>query len=82
MMKFWTIAYQFEEDVFFDFSANDTTFTLNETCFLPTESMAKEFIEENLNIDFVPVEIELERLEKNGVWTYVRGKVERWDEEI
>ncbi|MGH0596652.1 hypothetical protein [Bacillus mycoides] len=81
-MKFWAIAYQYQEDVFFDFAKEDDTMDLTETCFLPTEELAKSIIGELLNNhDYIPVEIELETLQKNGVWSYARGKVERWDEE-
>ncbi|MEJ1517786.1 hypothetical protein R3O67_31905 [Bacillus cereus] len=79
-MKFWAIAYQYQEDVFYNFAKEETTLELNENCFLPTEKMAKNFIEKELDDDYVPVEIELETLERNGVWSHARGQVERWDE--
>ncbi|MEC3159328.1 hypothetical protein P9Z94_25105 [Bacillus thuringiensis] len=81
-MKFWAIAYQFEEDVFWDFAKNDETNDLTETCFLPTKTIVEEFIENELSINYVPVEIELETLQKNGVWSYTRGRVEHWDEDF
>ncbi|MFA2694547.1 hypothetical protein [Bacillus mycoides] len=80
-MKFWAIAYQFEEDVFWDFAKKDETNDLTETCLLPTKTIAEEFIENELSINYVPIEIELETLQKNGVWSYTRGRVERWDED-
>ena len=80
-MKFYALAYQFEEDIFYDFATEEDTHDLTETCFLPTKTMAEKVIEEELSTDYVPVEIELERLERNGVWTYSRGTVEGWDEE-
>lgn len=79
-MKFWAIAYQHQEDVFYNFAKEETTLELNENCFLPTEKMAENFIEQELGDDYVPVEIELETLERNGVWSHTRGRVERWDE--
>lgn len=80
-MKFWAIAYQFEEDSFFDFKEKEDTMDLNENCFLPTKEMTEQFIENELSIQYVPVEIELCTLKENGVWSWTRGKVERWDEE-
>lgn len=82
-MKFWAIAYQFQEDVFFDFAREETTLNLTESCFLPTVEVAENFISAELDADeYVPVEIELETLQKNGVWSYTRGRVERWDEDF
>ncbi|PHA00923.1 hypothetical protein COE51_06320 [Bacillus pseudomycoides] len=81
-MKFWAIAYQYQEDVFYDFAKEEDTLELTESCFLPTEEVAENFISAELDsYDYVPVEIELETLQKNGIWSYTRGKVERWDED-
>lgn len=80
-MKFWALAYQYQEDVFYDFAKEEDTMDLNEACFLPTKDVADDFISQQLDDDYIPVEIELETLQKNGVWSYTRGKVERWDEE-
>ncbi|GAB6439579.1 hypothetical protein bcgnr5369_00650 [Bacillus cereus] len=81
-MKFWAIAYQYQEDVFYNFVKEETTLELNENCFLPTEKMAENFIKQELGDDYVPVEIELETLERNGVWSHTRGRVKRWDEQF
>ncbi|MGH0421931.1 hypothetical protein [Bacillus cytotoxicus] len=80
-MKFWALAYQYQEDVFYDFAQEEDTMDLSESCFLPTEEVAEDFISQQLDNDYVPVEIELETLQKNGIWSWSRGKVERWDEE-
>ncbi|MGN4759915.1 hypothetical protein ACTFRK_29265 [Bacillus cereus group sp. MYBK227-2] len=80
-MKFWALAYQYEEDVFYDFVKEEDTMDLNEACFLPTKDVADDFISQQLDDDYVPVEIELETLQKNGIWSWSRGRVERWDEE-
>lgn len=32
-MKFWALAYQYEEDVFYDFVKEEDTMDLNEACF-------------------------------------------------
>jgi hypothetical protein len=82
IMIFWVIAFQYQEDVFWDFALNDESMELKETCFLPTEETAKSFIAEHLGSDYVPVKIDLERVERNGTWTYSRGPVQRWDEEF
>lgn len=79
-MIFWAIAYEFQEDIFYDFKKNEDTHSLEPSCFLPTREMAVEFISEELGADYEPVEITLERLEPNGTWTYTRGPVKRWDE--
>lgn len=79
-MKFWAIAYAWQEEIYYDLSEEDDTHDLKETCFLPTREMAVEYISENLGADYDPVEITLERLEKNGTWSYARGSVKKWDE--
>ncbi|MEC5307807.1 hypothetical protein [Bacillus thuringiensis] len=80
-MKFWALAYQYEEDVFYDFVKEEDAMDLSEACFLPTKEVAEDFISQHLDDDYVPVEIELETLQKNGIWSWSRGRVERWDEE-
>ncbi|TFF45794.1 hypothetical protein [Bacillus thuringiensis] len=80
-MKFWALAYQYQEDVFYDFAKEEDAMDLSESCFLPTEEVAEDFISQQLDSDYVPVEIELETLQKNGIWSWSRGRVERWDEE-
>jgi len=79
-MEFWAIAYIWQEDIFYDFEKEGDMHDLKETCFLPTRDLALEYIADNLDVDYEPVEISLERLEKNGVWSYSRGTVKRWDE--
>lgn len=82
-MKFWAIAYQFQEEVFYDFKTEEDTIHLTETCILPTRTLAEAFIEEELSVNnYVPVEIELETLQKDGTYSFTRGRVERWDEEL
>ncbi|AWC29271.1 hypothetical protein [Bacillus cytotoxicus] len=80
-MKFWALAYQYQEDVFYDFAKEENTMDLSESCLLPTKEVAEDFISQQLDDDYVPVEIELETLQKNGILSWSRGRVERWDEE-
>ncbi|HHT7153120.1 hypothetical protein P4I85_14015 [Bacillus cereus] len=80
-MKFYAIAYQFEEDSFYDLSTEEETLSLKETCFLPTKELAQQIIDEELSIRYVPVEIKLISLQENGIWTYERGRVDVWDSE-
>jgi len=79
-MKFWAIGYLYQEDVWFDLEKQEDTFDLRSTCFLPTKEMAKQYIEDELSIQYVPVEIEVETL-RNGVWSWSRGEVSTWDDE-
>lgn len=82
-MKFWAIAYLYQEDVFYDFKQEEDTMDLSETCFLPTKEVAEDFISQELNHDdYVPVEIELETLQRNGIWSWSRERVDRWDEDF
>lgn len=81
-MKFWAIAYEWQEDIFFDFEKQEDTHDLTEACFLPTREMAVEYIADELGADYEPVEITLEILEENGSWTHSRGLVKRWDKSI
>ncbi|MDZ5480434.1 hypothetical protein [Bacillus thuringiensis] len=80
-MKFYAIAYQFEEDSFYDLSTKEETLSLKETCFLPTEELAQKVIDEELSVKYVPVEINLTSLQENGIWSYERSRVDIWDEE-
>jgi len=79
-LEFWAIAYQYQEDVWYDFSKKDDTFDLTETALLPTEDIAKQFIEDELSDQYVPVLIKIGSYE-NGILSYSRGKVETWDYE-
>jgi hypothetical protein len=81
-MKFWAIAYQYQEDIYYDLESGEDVFSLEHTCLLPTRELAKIIIEDELSTDYIPVEINFESLSKNGVWSYTRGPVERWDEEF
>jgi hypothetical protein len=80
-MNFYAIAYQFEEDSFYDLSTQEETLSLKETCFLPTKKLAQKVIDEELSVKYVPVEITLTSLQENGIWSYERGQVDTWDEE-
>lgn len=78
-MKFWALAYFYQDEVFYDFAKEEDTMDLSATCFLPTKEVAEDFISQHLDDDYAPVEIELETLQKNGVWSYARSQFERWD---
>ncbi|MGM1464116.1 hypothetical protein [Bacillus cereus group sp. BceL310] len=79
-MRFWAVAYKYQEDVFYDFAKEEDTMDLNAACFLPTREVAEDFISQQLDHgDYVSVSIELETLQKNGIWSYARGWVKRWD---
>lgn len=80
-MKFYALAYQHQEDVYYNFEEKEDTLELDNKCFLPTKQMAEDFIEDQLSIDYVPVEIELLTLNGNGTWSMSRGRVDRWDAE-
>ena len=79
-MIFWAIAYKYQEDVFWDFEIEGKAVHLKETGFLPTKTIAESFIENELSDDFIPVEINVERIEKDGCWTISRQPIEQWDE--
>jgi hypothetical protein len=80
-MKFWAIGFLYQEDVWFDLEKQDDTFDLRSTCFLPTREMAKQYIEDELSIQYIPVEIEVETISKSGSWSWSRGPVSHWDSE-
>jgi len=79
-MEFWAIGYLYQEDVFFDLKDNEDTMDMTSKCLLPTKEMAEQFIEDQLSIDYTPIKIELETLNKNGVWSWARDTVPQWDE--
>jgi hypothetical protein len=80
-MKFWAIAYQYQEDVWFDLEKKEDSFDLRSTCLLPTQELAEQYIEDELSIQYAPVEIEIETISKSGTWSWSREKVEAWDED-
>jgi hypothetical protein len=77
-VKFYAIAYLYQENVWFDLKKKEDSFDLKSTCFLPTWEMAEQYIEDELSIQYVPVEIEIETINK-GVWSWSRGSVSHWD---
>jgi hypothetical protein len=78
-VKFYAIAYQYQEDVWFDFEKKEDSFDLRSSCLLPTKELAEQYIEDELGIQYMPVEIEIETINKNGNWSWSRGKVDGWD---
>ena len=78
-MNFWAIAFQYQEDVWFDLDKKEDTFDLSSTCFLPTKEMAQQYIEDELSTDYVPVKIELETVNHNRSWSWNREPVPQWD---
>lgn len=79
-MEFWAIAYKYQDGVFHDFEKDDLTTDLKETCFLPTVAMANNYIQKELDNEYVAVKIKLLRLEENGVWAYSADKVLEWED--
>jgi hypothetical protein len=79
-MKFWAIAYKYQEDVFYDFAKMDDGIGLEPTCLLPTESLAKIYVEDELGSDYVAVEVDIYKVELNGSWSYSFDTVEEWEE--
>lgn len=69
-MKFVAIMRKDEEDVFYNVKDGEDTHTLNEECFLPSEGLANQIIEDELCIDYKPVTVTLEVLERSGSFTY------------
>lgn len=78
-MKFWAIAYKYQEDVFYNIEKYSNTTTLTEKCLLPSKDLAEQIIDEQLSASFLPVEIELITLNENGIYTWSRSVVEDWD---
>lgn len=77
-MKFYAIGYRYQEYIYVDFEKIGDTHDLGPTCFLPTREMAEQFIEDELSIDYVVVEITLETL-RDGVWSYTCSRIEEWE---
>ncbi|MFV1457567.1 hypothetical protein [Bacillus mycoides] len=81
-MKFWALAYLYQDEIFYDFQTEEDTMEIVASCLLPTKGMAEDFISAHLSHDdYVPVEINLESLKENGVYSYTRGRVDNWDDE-
>ncbi len=81
-MKFYAIAFLYQEDVFVDFAKKEDVMELNSTCLLPTKEMADQYIEDELSDQYVTVEIEIDSISRNGTWSWSRSRVDRWDEEL
>lgn len=79
-MNFWAIAYKYQEDVYYNVATDECGMTMSEQCLLPSEELAKYLIEESLNDEYVPVEIKIESLSKQGVLVWGRGEIKEWDE--
>lgn len=79
-MKFWAIAYKYQENVYYNVVNDEDTLDLSEQCFLPSEALAQQIIEDSLGSDYAPIEIDLESLQENGIWSYSRGQLKEWDE--
>ncbi|MBU8908530.1 hypothetical protein [Desertibacillus haloalkaliphilus] len=79
-MEFYAIAYKYQEDVFVDFSKREDVMDLESTCLLPTKAMAEQYIEDELSDDYVTVSIEIETINRSGVWSWSRGLVGLWDD--
>lgn len=79
-MEFWTIAYKYQEDVFFDFKKQEDSIGLEPSCLLPTKELASQIIEDQLSTEYEPIRIEIESLSKQGVMSWTRETFEPWDE--
>ncbi|MFV1457592.1 hypothetical protein [Bacillus mycoides] len=75
-MNFVAIARTDEEDVFYNVKKGEDTNSLNEECFLPSEDLAKQIIVDELCIDYKPVAVTLEVLERSGSFTYGVAEIE------
>lgn len=78
MMEFWAIAYKFEENIFYDFKKKELTHNFSEACFLPSEELANQLIQEEFGNEAVAVKVVLHSLSANGVCSYTVGKVAEW----
>lgn len=81
-MKFWAIAYKYQEDVCYNVATNEDTMDMSEQCLLPSETLALQVIEDVLGEDYAPVEIEVESLSKQGVMSWCRGEFGEWDNDF
>ena len=80
-MKMWAIAYQYDEDYFWDFEKHDVTYGIESSQLLPTKELADQLIKDILSDDFVSVDIDIESYRSGGVMSYTMGKVDRWIED-
>ena len=80
-MKMWAIAYQYDEDYFWDFEKHDVTYGIEPSQLLPTKELADQLINDILSDDFVSVDIDIESYRSGGAMSYTIGKVDRWEED-
>lgn len=78
-MEFYAIAFKYQEDVWFDLEKGDNSSELKASCLLPTYDLAEEYISDELSMQYHPVKIKLEILNKNGVWSWSRDAFPDWD---
>lgn len=78
-MKFWAIAYKYQEDVFYNCETGEDTMDFSSEILLPCETLAQQVINDELNVDYAPVEIEIESVSKQGVICWCRGEFGEWD---
>lgn len=74
-MEFWAIADNHNEDFFYNFKENTEVSGLSASCFLPSEEMANQFIEDELSVNYTAVPVTLTVLEANGSFSYELGKI-------
>jgi hypothetical protein len=77
-MKFWAIAFRYDEDVFYNFETGEDEYDFRPSSLLPTKDMAKQVIEDILTDQHVPVEITIKKVDEHG-YSYSRGRVAEWD---
>lgn len=65
-MKGIVLSYRHQKGVYFDFKKEEMVMGLTQTCYLPTQKIAKKIIEErDLSNSYEAIEVEIEHEENN-----------------
>lgn len=79
-MNFFVIASKQEEEVFYDTVEKNDTFDLSSHCLFPAKSIAEDYIEDHLSVNYMVLPIELTSASRSGELVWSRDKVQEWGE--
>lgn len=65
-MEFWVLGYRKKEGNFYDFKLKENEVYLKESCLLPTEEMANEFLDNHLSDDYVVLKVTITSYASEG----------------
>ena len=65
-MEFWALAYKYEDGNFYDFKLKYNEVYLKDSCLLPTQEMAENYIRDNLSNAYTVVKVKIHSYADEG----------------